>query len=382
MIDDTQGQTGTLRGWSLSISTIPVASPSAPLVLAGAGGTIPSNDPAGRVSTVTVGGAGQHVWDVDVTVDIAHPRGGEIDLFLTAPSGRTIDLVTDIGGGNADLYRGTTFDDQAGIAVSDSVLPPSGTAFGAVVPEGALGAFVGENPNGTWTLTVVDDTAGNTGTLNGWSLRVVTAAACGDGTVNPGEQCDDGNAIDGDGCDHDCTPTACGNGILTGGEDCDDGNTLDGDGCPSTCRTGETSCDDCVDNDGDGLVDGFDPTCGASGLSVAVGGIRDDRLALDVDLDAAPPAGGPVTVQVVGPHGAVLCAVLDETRRRGGRFTAKRGGVSLTLRGTRVAIRGRGLDLGGLDGDVTLALGIGGRHFAGTAEFWTVRPGRRFYRRY
>jgi cysteine-rich repeat protein len=58
---------------------------------------------------------------------------------------------------------------------------------------------------------------------------------CGDGAVGPGEECDDGNAIDGDGCDSNCTVTACGNGIVTAGEQCDDGNLLNGDGCNSDC---------------------------------------------------------------------------------------------------------------------------------------------------
>ena len=36
------------------------------------------------------------------------------------------------------------------------------------------------------------------------------SAACGDGTLDPLEACDDANLIDGDGCDSNCTVTACG----------------------------------------------------------------------------------------------------------------------------------------------------------------------------
>jgi cysteine-rich repeat protein len=32
---------------------------------------------------------------------------------------------------------------------------------------------------------------------------------CGDGTLDPFELCDDGNLIDGDGCESDCRPPAC-----------------------------------------------------------------------------------------------------------------------------------------------------------------------------
>ena len=55
----------------------------------------------------------------------------------------------------------------------------------------------------------------------------------------PREQCDDDNALAGDGCDPSCrTEDICGNGVLDEalGEECDDFNTLDGDGCDRDCR--------------------------------------------------------------------------------------------------------------------------------------------------
>jgi cysteine-rich repeat protein len=61
---------------------------------------------------------------------------------------------------------------------------------------------------------------------------------CGDGVLDPGEECDDGNLMDGDGCSSMCTrekPCLCGNGVVDPGEECDDGNLVDGDGCSSTC---------------------------------------------------------------------------------------------------------------------------------------------------
>ncbi len=69
---------------------------------------------------------------------------------------------------------------------------------------------------------------------------------CGDGVTNPGEECDDGNAIDGDGCDSNCTITRCGNGVVTAGEQCDDGNVVGDDCCDATCRfeRAGASCDD------------------------------------------------------------------------------------------------------------------------------------------
>lgn len=62
---------------------------------------------------------------------------------------------------------------------------------------------------------------------------------CGNGVVEPGEECDDGNKVSGDGCSATCLleqPAACGNGVLEVGEECDDGNNDNGDGCSAACK--------------------------------------------------------------------------------------------------------------------------------------------------
>ncbi len=60
--------------------------------------------------------------------------------------------------------------------------------------------------------------------------------ACGDGTVDPDEACDDGGETAS--CDADCTPVSCGDGQhnRAAGEGCDDGNNEDGDACSATCQ--------------------------------------------------------------------------------------------------------------------------------------------------
>ncbi len=66
---------------------------------------------------------------------------------------------------------------------------------------------------------------------------------CGNGITDPGETCDDGNIINGDGCSADCkSAEACGDNVTNtdAGEVCDDGNTDDGDGCSSDCKSNET----------------------------------------------------------------------------------------------------------------------------------------------
>jgi len=71
-------------------------------------------------------------------------------------------------------------------------------------------------------------------------LPSICQKGCGDGTVQSPEECDDGNNVDGDGCSATCTletttTTSCGDGVLKAGEQCDDGNLTSGDGCSSTC---------------------------------------------------------------------------------------------------------------------------------------------------
>ena len=66
-------------------------------------------------------------------------------------------------------------------------------------------------------------------------FEVPVYAACSDDVLAPGEECDDGNLVDGDGCDRSCTQTRCGNALRTAGEECDDGNRVAGDGCEPDC---------------------------------------------------------------------------------------------------------------------------------------------------
>lgn|GEM_PF-6520769 len=83
---------------------------------------------------------------------------------------------------------------------------------------------------------------------------------CGDGTQQPAEQCDDGGVAPGDGCSPQCTIEECGNDILDFGEECEDGNTAPLDGCDAACQLecgngvpeGAEECDDGDRTSGDG----------------------------------------------------------------------------------------------------------------------------------
>ncbi len=63
---------------------------------------------------------------------------------------------------------------------------------------------------------------------------------CGDGILSAAEECDDGIANGGATCNADCTLAAhCGDGVVALGEECDDGNAESGDGCAVSCQVEE-----------------------------------------------------------------------------------------------------------------------------------------------
>jgi cysteine-rich repeat protein len=86
----------------------------------------------------------------------------------------------------------------------------------------------------------------------------VDVGSCGDGQLDPGEECDVGDLTDGDGCDSNCKLTGCGNGVLTQTpvmiEECDDGNKMEGDGCDSNCKP--TGCGNGIVTTGEACDDG------------------------------------------------------------------------------------------------------------------------------
>ncbi|HZJ64421.1 MAG TPA: DUF4215 domain-containing protein [Kofleriaceae bacterium] len=134
-----------------------------------------------------------------------------------------------------------------------------------------------------------------------WSARISTGMfrfsnLCGNGSIDPGEECDSGAGGKSAGCDADCSLPVCGDGVVNdlageecddmfesqycngdgkckrpvcgdgllnhlAGEECDDGNRTNGDGCSAQCKLelcgnnkmdpGE-GCDDGNRTNGDG----------------------------------------------------------------------------------------------------------------------------------
>jgi subtilisin-like proprotein convertase family protein len=132
------------------------------------------NDLQTKISEIHVADIGNVIEQVKVFTKITHPKSGEIDIKLIAPSGRTIILSTGNGGENADVFSETLWNDRAPSDLRvTGVNFVNGQAQPLLIPEGALSPFRGENPNGKWTLVVSDTKAGgDTGNLQEWSLQI------------------------------------------------------------------------------------------------------------------------------------------------------------------------------------------------------------------
>lgn len=101
--------------------------------------------------------------------------------------------------------------------------------------------------SGTYTLTVtIDSTEAACDASSTVDVICSPAAGCGNGVVDLGEQCDDGNSVNTDACTNACLNASCGDGITGPGEECDDGNGTNDDDCSNAC-----DLNDC----GDGEVD-------------------------------------------------------------------------------------------------------------------------------
>jgi subtilisin-like proprotein convertase family protein len=173
--------TGTLNSWRLDLATAATAAPGAPLVtVAGAGGTVATVPGTGVLEKkVTVSGASPYLTDLDLVTTLAHGADpAEMRVSLTSPQGTTVVISKGRGSGSLEALS-TTWNDTAPVLVTaTNDLWAPGQTRPSMVPEGALGAFIGQNPNGEWTLTVADNVALDGFTLNGWSLKIGSTNGC------------------------------------------------------------------------------------------------------------------------------------------------------------------------------------------------------------
>jgi len=143
-------------------------------------------------STIAVSGLGARTTKVTLTIDLDHPAKSDLEMLLVGPRGQKVLVMSDAAGSTASPVI-WTFDDAAaaGVTCGDTAPEsPSGTyrttncerfegdsdALYAPAPQppydGALAAFNGADPNGTWKLYVADVGSGDDGILRSWKLSI------------------------------------------------------------------------------------------------------------------------------------------------------------------------------------------------------------------
>jgi uncharacterized repeat protein (TIGR01451 family) len=136
------------------------------------------------------------VTKVRVTLNgLSHSFPHDVNVLLVSPSGASTLLMSHTGGGHALTNATLTFDDGATAslpnfgAITPGSFKPSSYETPVVFPRPApagdygktLSALNARDPNGLWSLYVLDDATGDDGIItSGWALEITTAT-----TVNP-----------------------------------------------------------------------------------------------------------------------------------------------------------------------------------------------------
>jgi subtilisin-like proprotein convertase family protein len=107
---------------------------------------IPDGSSTGVTRTIQVGGLASVDQDVVVKVELTHPAPAQLAITLTNPD-----------------------NNQVAVWSHEAAAGPS-----LVVWRAPWGFSGDESVNGTWTLHVVDDVAGQAGTLDRWSLEITS----------------------------------------------------------------------------------------------------------------------------------------------------------------------------------------------------------------
>lgn len=114
-----------------------------------------------------------------VCVNISHNWLNDLELWLIAPDGSFLELATDVGN-ICDNYDNTCFSPTA-ISELPNIMfgdcNPDGTAplTGTFLPEGNWKRMYNTPINGNWTLAVIDNALGFTGTLDNWSISFTSS---------------------------------------------------------------------------------------------------------------------------------------------------------------------------------------------------------------
>lgn len=141
-------------------------------------------------SNITVTGMAGSLVSVTATLHgLAHAAPVDLDVMMSGPGAKNVVLMSDAGGTDAVSGVDVTFDDAAAGAVptpvADGTFRPTDDdsdgpdAFPAPAPvpsTATLSTFQGGVVNGTWTLWVVDDASGDSGSIGRWCVTITTTS--------------------------------------------------------------------------------------------------------------------------------------------------------------------------------------------------------------
>ncbi|HWO24075.1 MAG TPA: DUF4215 domain-containing protein [Kofleriaceae bacterium] len=177
-----------------------------------------------------------------ITFGAALTPAGDEDVFLfrntsSAPQLVRFDLWSRALG--VGVSCGTSID--TGLQIRDAAGASLASNDNRAAGDSCSGLVHGLLPDASVYAHVME--LGDNAPIAGYVLQAVyTPVPCGNGLIEFGEQCDDGNTAGGDGCGATCQiEVVCGDGLIAPGEQCDDGNAAGGDGCSATCQIETTA---------------------------------------------------------------------------------------------------------------------------------------------
>ena len=199
---DLGNVTFTFQLGTTSTTTTTYSSPGLITIPASGTGATTGAPAAPYPATIAVAGAPSSISALTTTVaGLAHTFPDDIDILLVSPSGRAMIVMSDAGQGDDVTGVDITLDDGAATAIPDAATLVTGTyrpgnygtvqdPFPAPAPAGpyltpapggadtlssAFTGVPGGDPNGLWSLYVVDDAATDVGSLSGWSLALASS---------------------------------------------------------------------------------------------------------------------------------------------------------------------------------------------------------------
>ncbi|MFM6140039.1 MAG: S8 family serine peptidase, partial [Sphaerospermopsis kisseleviana] len=178
------GSPGAATGTIVSEETLPIFTNPNNITIPDVGASNP------YPSIINVSGLTGNITSLKVTLtNLSHTWPDDIDVLLVSPTGAKAILMSDVGGSSYLQNVTLTFDPTATANLPDSDQITSGSykptdfvsedLFNSPAPVGPYGTdfsvFNNTNPNGNWSLYVMDDTGLDVGSIaGGWSLLIGT----------------------------------------------------------------------------------------------------------------------------------------------------------------------------------------------------------------